>query len=562
MWNLKNSNNESISPLIYSNNKSQEDISQEIIEMFKSYDVISVKGGVGSGKSAIALRLISYYSSGIIVVPTKVLERQYVNDYYTGSKYYFDYNNQRLPVNFMFGRSNFQCKFSGNTTCADPDMPCTQKLSYDESRVNVASRCQHWSPIYSKSYSDKIAEYLPNHLPYNYLSITDEKTFFYSPEPCNYYTQFSCYTRPGAIIMNLAKWEAETWIGRKPLTPIEIIDEGDMLLDNLSYKKTINPYLFSQLRKEQTIDTEIIKDLESSYIECIKANKNYEGPLNPSITEYLERFVKEFEEESGLIANTLTKIQLILQYREMAYVKVEDTDLTMFLSRSDIVFGELKKRSGKILLMSATMQSPTIFASVFKLPNIPQIEAEPKFPGTLHMMCTSESLSVQYKDWMNTETQQRYYKLFDKILSLATRPTLVQVHAIKYIPPKYKHLLNKGFIDNISWSTVTDRGVDYTDDKCRSVIITKFPLPNISDIVFRVLQRTLGDCIFWQYLRDIANRDLIQQCGRAVRHKNDWCEIWSPDEQVIPTIRALWKGNKIIKKVNSAGEIQCVDRTI
>ena len=91
-WNLKNSLNCLMPPIIYSNNKSQEDVTNEIIETFKTHDVVTVKGGVGSGKSVIALHLVSHYGSGIIVVPTKILERQYVDDY-CGNKYHFDMGN-------------------------------------------------------------------------------------------------------------------------------------------------------------------------------------------------------------------------------------------------------------------------------------------------------------------------------------------------------------------------------------------------------------------------------------------------------------------------------------
>ena len=166
-------------------------------------------------------------------------------------------------------------------------------------------------------------------------------------------------------------------------------------------------------------------------------------------------------------------------------------------------------------------------------------------------MYTQESINIQYQNWANESVQKKYFKVLDDIIIVAEKPTLVQVHAMKYVPPDYKELLNKGFINNISWSTVTDRGIDLADDKCRSIVITKFPLPNISDIVFRVLRQTLGDQIFWQYMRDMANRDLIQQCGRAIRHKNDWCQVWSPDEQVMPAIHALWKGTKNIIRIYS-----------
>lgn len=548
-WNFRNNHNETISPLIYSNGKSQEDVVSEIIEMFNSYDIITVKGGVGSGKSVIALRLISHYGSGIIVVPTKVLERQYVDDYCLGNKYHFDVCGQNLPIHFMFGKGNFKCKFSNISYCTDPDMPCNQKLMKDESRVSVASRCSYWSPIYPEGLLDKIEDHLPEHEQHNYQSVTGKKIFFESSDSCDYYKQFECYSAPGAIVMNQAKWEAETWMGRKPLTPIEIIDEGDLMLDGLSYRKTITPRTFSSMKAEGKVDTSTINELQNSFINCLRENREYEGLLNETITSFLTDFVTGLNGETGMITNIVTTVNLILQYNDMAYAQVEGDSLTIFLSRRDIVFSELKKRSGKILLMSATMQTPNIFTSVFKFDNIPQVEAEPKFPGTINIMYTQESVNVQYQNWMNENTQKKYFNVLDKIIKVATRPTLIQVHAMKYVHPNYKEFLNKGFINNISWSTVTDRGIDLADDKCRSIIITKFPLPNISDIVFRVLRKTLGDTIFWQYVRDVANRDLIQQCGRAIRHKDDWCEIWSPDEQVPLAIHALWKGNKNINRI-------------
>ena len=265
----------------------------------------------------------------------------------------------------------------------------------------------------------------------------------------------------------------------------------------------------------------------------------------------MTNFVSEMDEEGGMITNIVTTINLILQYSNMAYAQIEGESMTIFLSRRDIVFSELKKRSGKILLMSATMQTPSIFTSVFKFGSIPLVEAEPHFPGTMNIMYTQESINIQYQNWANEAVQKKYFKVLDDIIKVAEKPTLVQVHAMKYVPPDYKELLNKGFINNVSWSTVTDRGIDLADDKCRSIVITKFPLPNISDIVFRVLRQTLGDQIFWQYMRDMANRDLIQQCGRAIRHKNDWCQVWSPDEQVMPAIHALWKGTKNIIRIYS-----------
>jgi len=98
------------------------------------------------------------------------------------------------------------------------------------------------------------------------------------------------------------------------------------------------------------------------------------------------------------------------------------------------------------------------------------------------------------------------------------------------------------------FSTKTDRGIDLKDDMCRSIVIMKYPYPNTQDVVFSTMRKLLGEDAFWAYLRDIADRNLIQQCGRAVRHQNDWCEIYTLDGEVLRRLPRLWRGKYIIKE--------------
>jgi len=551
LWNLQDSNNKCIAPLVYSNGKSQKDISKEIIETLESYDIVSIQGAVGSGKSVIALQIISHFNSGIIAVPTKVLQRQYVENYCKGNKFHFNQGDKNLRVNFMFGKSNFLCNFMGGS-CAGPNTPCNRKLMSGERRYQAASECQKWAPVYSPLHiSPEVEDSLSHCVQLGYKSVRGMKIFFCPDDPCKYYKQFLHYTKNGAIIMNLAKWTAETWIGRKPNVPVEVIDEGDTFLDSLSYKTTIGERFFTRLKNKQEVTNEKFLYILESFGKCIQNNRGHEGLINESIIEFLEVIQDELRDVVGTSQNLVNKVKLFLEHPQMAYAQVKDDKLTIFLSRPDVVFSELKDRSGKIILMSATTHSPTIYSSVFKLDNVPMIQAEPKFPGTLKLMFTKDSIEVVHRNWVKTEFRRRYYQVLEAIIAKATRPTLVQVHALKYMPREAKELLNRGFIDGVSWSTVTDRGIDLPDEKCRSIIITKFPFPDLSDIVFKVLQRTFGDKTYWHYIRDMANRELVQQCGRAIRHDNDWCEIWSPDAKVLYNILRLWKGKKEFNRIGS-----------
>jgi Rad3-related DNA helicase len=93
-----------------------------------------------------------------------------------------------------------------------------------------------------------------------------------------------------------------------------------------------------------------------------------------------------------------------------------------------------------------------------------------------------------------------------------------------------------------------DRGVDLKDDQCRSIILLKFPYPSLGDTFLKTLRKQVGEEKFWNYYQDIANRDLLQQCGRAIRNNNDWCQIYSPDYKVIKELKNIWRGT--IKEQN------------
>jgi Rad3-related DNA helicase len=65
------------------------------------------------------------------------------------------------------------------------------------------------------------------------------------------------------------------------------------------------------------------------------------------------------------------------------------------------------------------------------------------------------------------------------------------------------------------------------------------------------MRKNFGEGMFWCYLGDIADRNLVQQCGRAIRAPDDWCEIITLDKKVLSKIPNLWKGNVIIRDMYS-----------
>jgi len=542
-----------IPPLKYSNGKTQEDIVNELVDLFKKYDILFLKGGVGTGKSAIALHLIKYFGKGIITTPTKILEKQYHEDYYTGR-----YRIGNLKIEHIMGRGNFTCLLNPKYKCNNKYLPCTRTLKETEKRMHVASICPYWSPIYPFKPPRK---YLPKNKIIAYESVEGVKYYLKAPIPCGYYKQFECYAEENiAIIFNLAKWEIETWMKRKPLVPIEIIDEGDEFLDQLTYKTTLSTRFFTGLEKRGILKPELAKKIKESFKKIIKKNKEFEGFLNEKteIITFLTQLIKKLDEVTigGETIEKLNRLRLMIDYSKESYVKILPRGrMIIFIPRPDLTLKEIRKRSGKLLIMSATMHNKNVLRGVFGVENPIIIEAEKRNPGTLYLKSLGKEMKVNHRTWEDEKFRQTYWNTLEEIIKKATPPILIQVHAFKYLPEKYKNKINKWIKiegKKVMFSTITDRGIDLRDDLCRSIVILKYPLPDLSDVVLKVMRQKIGEQKFWYYVNDMADRQLIQQCGRAVRHNSDWCEIWTTDTRVLKRLPIIWRGE--ISLPNSDGK--------
>ncbi|GAH89068.1 unnamed protein product, partial [marine sediment metagenome] len=202
-----------------------------------------------------------------------------------------------------------------------------------------------------------------------YRSTSGDKVYYRASEPCPYYDQFIHFTNPGAIIMNKAKWEIETWLGRKPKVSVEVIDEGDDFLDSLTYKTSINRGTFRRIRRDELVSPEILDSNEERFEDLIRryGSDGYDGFLQDD--DYIIGFLLEFSDmlkgaaSSDFIYNKVMKISIILNHLDTSWIKTYRTKnsagITMFIPNPDITLRELSKRSGKILFMSATIHTPS-----------------------------------------------------------------------------------------------------------------------------------------------------------------------------------------------------------
>ncbi|RLG15299.1 hypothetical protein DRN69_03195 [Candidatus Pacearchaeota archaeon] len=109
-WSLYE-NGKFLEPLTFSNDKSQKDVVEEVLNAVKEgHRIIFINGKCGTGKSTIALNIARKLGKASIVVPGKSLQNQYKKDY-ENDKYLLKDNGEKLKISVITGRKNHKCRF-------------------------------------------------------------------------------------------------------------------------------------------------------------------------------------------------------------------------------------------------------------------------------------------------------------------------------------------------------------------------------------------------------------------------------------------------------------------
>lgn len=535
MWGFYSKNGTPLSPRVYSTGKKQDELIDEIHELFETHDLIFLKAIVGSGKSVIAISLCKLLGRGIIVVPVKELQKQYEDWYF--DQHYIDLGTGKISIRQIKGRSNFWCTYC-NKYASSAYLPCTRRIDRElgETRWSVASECPDWNPIYPEEKSEGLA------MPYH--SITGTLFYIKRGNRCEYFNQYEGYIKDDVLVMNSAKWIIETLMGRKPKVSLEVIDEADDFLDRLTFETTIGGHVVKKLKKDG-IDIENKLDLLlAGELEPIQFLLELKDLLSQSDAEYPQELYQ--------------KIKLILNYKDSLEYTVDRAFVKYFIPDPSITLASLLEKSAtKILLMSATAQSPEVLRDIYKIDPV-FVEGEVKYPGMLFQCKVGKEEKVNYKKWESSRFRERYWNCLAEILEVATRPTLVNLHAFKYLPKEriglipsesevkeYQDLnidLFKLGQEDILFTTKCDRGIDLPDDKCRSIVMLKMPYPLRTDPILMAMMKRFGKEKFEIYYQDLTDRTFIQSIGRVLRSEDDYAEFWSPDLVAHEALHELWKG--------------------
>lgn len=455
----------------------------------------------------------------------------------------------------------------------------------DVRRMNIAPACPYWAPLMPSEINPKGLNDVTKK---KYQAICGKEfALFCRKKGCGYYDQYKSYIDADVLIFNSMKYQIESSIGRKPKTDIDIIDECDEFLDSFANERKINlNRLHSALSNLQPNDQEkrtkvkeLIKEINNILfnpptIEIQKINSS-------SFLNLIETILKNpnlAEDEELSYYNTVVEIartfENLLDETYISIAKIEEETKqkglfgTNFSNEKTVILNlvsinlaqkihELIEQNNILVMMSGTLHSEQVLKDIFGLEEFKIIEAEIESPGIIKTTNRFRK-NCNFSNFSNkTITRKMYLKILDMCMANAEQPTLVHVSAFKDLPTeeenaeykfenlitqeKLKELQSRGNTsvdeftsgeEDVLFTTKCSRGVDFAGNKCNSIVITKFPYPNIQGLFWKILKQEQPEK-FKEFYMDKARRDLIQKIARGVRFKGDKVSLWSPDIRVM-----------------------------
>ncbi len=448
---------------------------------------------------------------------------------------------------------------------------------HDVKRMTIAPVCPYWSPIvYDKFEIGRFKD--AKKIKYSGLNGKDF-VIYQRQQGCPYYEQYSAYAEADVLIFNSLKYQIESLMDRKPLTEVEIIDECDEFLDSFSNQEQINlNRLLFYLTSFHTKDLELRKIAEELIDTCnaIKSSNKYQNedilPINNTLIEQLlelilhnQSILDEIDEEDNNYINHLDKVAKIFsEFLEETFFSIEKKDNDLFIN---LVTTNLEKRLKEIIsknkivvMMSGTLHSETVLKTIFGIDNFKTIEAEVNTQGDLIINKHGYELDCSYSAFKSGKTtREGYLKALSNCVLIARKPTLVHITSFSDLPKEFEkakyeidnlpsqeqileeqkkdplgerihHFKNKK--TDILFTTKCNRGIDFPGDMCNSIIITRFPYPNISDIFWKILKKN-KPAHYNSFYMDKSRRELLQRIYRGLRSKTDKVELLSPDVRVM-----------------------------
>jgi len=450
----------------------------------------------------------------------------------------------------------------------------------DVRRISVAAACPYWSPVMGAETGGKV---LSKARKRKYMSISGkEYALFERAKGCGYYQQYHNYIDADVLIFNAMKYMLETSMGRKPQTDLEVIDECDDFLDSFANEKKINLNRFNSaltsLVPETPKDKNTIKEMSLLANKIIANHTDGIDKLNVHKFKSLFELVLENPylaegEDNNYYNSVFEAVKSFEDLMDETYVALETSKQdqqslfgggfgdTVYVNLVSINvsrrFKDLIEKNNVLVLMSGTLHSENVLKDIFGLERFKIIDAETMSPGKITKYRTGFEKNCKFENFRTgVFTRGDYLKALSSAISNAKPPVLVHVSTFADLPSElekkqigFSNIISREeFVnlqrDNTSFNnfksgntkvlftTKCSRGVDFPGEQCNSIIITKYPYPNIQGLFWQILKKE-QPTKFMEFYMDKARRDLVQKVARGVRYKGDHVFLLSPDSRVL-----------------------------
>jgi Rad3-related DNA helicase len=442
-------------------------------------------------------------------------------------------------------------------------------------RMSIAPTCPYWSPILPDEYDIKKFQ---DSKKFKYKGMNNIGFTIFQRKPgCKYYEQYHAYDQADVIIFNSLKYKLETLMDRKPETELEIIDECDEFLDSFANQERISlnrlsfalNTIFSESEETKKILSELTDITNTIRRKYLGSNEIFKvsGTIIEDLIKTLlqnDDFLKETEiDESNYLFQVDEISRIFYDFLDETYFSAEkienDINISLITTNLKKRFKELTEKNKIIVMMSGTIHSDYVLRNIYNLENFKIIDAEISTQGNLIKLKNGYELDCKYANFQSGKiSREGFLKTFSKTIESAKPPTLVHLTSFQDLPTELeKESYNlvmptqneikmeqnadpmgnriQEFKDKkfpVLYTTRCNRGIDFPGETCNSIIISRFPYPNISSLFWKILKKTNPEH-FMSFYMDKAKRELTQKIYRGLRSKEDKVYLLSPDIRVL-----------------------------
>lgn len=466
-------------------------------------------GLTGSGKSGYAVAAARKYG-GIILTPTKILQRQYAETKEFDREY------------TIFGKSNYSCGLKGLEHYTVDQAVCVSNIVTDTSRDLIPFTLTDDKATVSK------------HL----------RTQCVNAGICEYYKKLDDLGKvPGAVanydlILRIKKFPGKMW--GLDVGDVAIFDEAHQLIEKT---KEIFGFKFSNIAAKRLFGgtDEGVRKKEETVISWLQrlssmATSRHAKEKDPKVSSRYDNFIKRV---GPILAQELSNEKKFFIEDGGTEFEIKPLDMRFLKEKLFFPFKH-------VILMSATL--PSNFKEIFGIrkEECVEIRLDSTFKKENRPIFFATDLPKMNKDTVLTNKSPAI-QLLDKVLEHHKDEKGI-IHTANY---KFMHQLRKCYKGNnrfiwVSQDDDKDRlikrhsnsdeptilvspammeGVDLKDDLARFGVLLKIPYPMLDEYTKRMMK------IYPSWYSAATATNICQSYGRQVRSKDDKASFYILDGQ-------------------------------